>query len=215
VTRFRGLSNVLVGLFLCSAVSSFGQDVNRIKDLPFTATRTYVVEGVTSTYKIARASNGSTYVEQFFPAKLGKYIIIEDVPHRTSFFYRTDMKTYYVFDLQPGNFKTFTVQNLYQSQEQIQQRVRETHLGEPLGNKNILGLTIYGVRVPGNNGPSETWVSPGLGTIYSSKVPLNRGQVLEFTIGDIRYEEPDPHIFEIPAEYTRGILTPVTQAKGK
>ena len=85
---------------------------------------------------------------------------------------------------------------------------------ESLGSKNIEGLLVQGTRVirtvptgaVGNQNPihvtSERWYSPDLKVNLLVKNNNPQAGQTTTTLGNIRREEPDPSLFQVPADYT-------------
>lgn len=84
---------------------------------------------------------------------------------------------------------------------------------ERLGPQEIDGVTAQGWRITttypvgyfGNDGPvtttSETWTSPELGMVVLSKTSDPRYGEQTSKLTNISLEEPDPALFQVPADY--------------
>ncbi len=74
------LSVVLSSAFFIFAATGHTQILEHLKDAPFSASR--ISSGPAGKELIGRASDGSTYVEQFDSKGNPEYITIEDVPNQ-------------------------------------------------------------------------------------------------------------------------------------
>lgn len=99
------------------------------------------------------------------------------------------------------------------TREHISPTGRRSVLSEPLGSKVIDGLEVEGTRrtvtfpagVLGNERPFstsvETWFSPTLhADVLRKRTDLRIGETV-YRLTDIRREEPDPSLFQVPADY--------------
>jgi hypothetical protein len=85
---------------------------------------------------------------------------------------------------------------------------------EPLGTQTIEGVVAEGTRMTttfpegfmGNDRPittvTETWMSPDLKTVVLSKVSDPRSGESTTKLTNIVMAEPDPALFQVPAEYS-------------
>ncbi len=183
-----------------SAVIGQAQNIQCLSDVPFTATGIYASPGVTTTEKIARASNGSWFIEQFNATGIPQNITIKDVPHQRMITLFVGPKQYAVSVMNPINFKTYSAQEWLDV-------LRGSHDKSPghseLGTKVEAGTTLFGYSLTFNNQITERWEAADLGTTYSYRITSLQGEPqMNFTLSDIRREEPDPTLFEIPDGYT-------------
>ena len=84
---------------------------------------------------------------------------------------------------------------------------------EDLGTQVIQGLSCKGIRVTrtiaagaiGNEQPiqivDEIWRSPELSTIVLSKHSDPRTGETTYQLTDVKRDEPDPSLFQVPADY--------------
>jgi hypothetical protein len=105
----RYLARGILGLVLSSAVGSYAQNIESLRNVPFIATRIYTSQGNVRVEKSARASNGSTYVE-YSPRGTPEYITIKDVPNQRYLTLFIRQKQYDIQVMDPSSFfRTFTV----------------------------------------------------------------------------------------------------------
>jgi hypothetical protein len=182
-----------------SAVMGQAQNIECLRDVPFTATRIYASPGVTTTGKIARASNGSWFIEQFNAKGIPQYITIKDVPLQRMITLFVRPKQYAISVMNPINFKTYSAQEWLDV-------LHGSHNKSPgpseLGAKVEAGTTLFGYSLTFNNQITESWEAADLGTTYSYRTTSLQGEPqMNFTLTNIRREEPDPTLFEIPDGY--------------
>jgi hypothetical protein len=175
------------------------QNVECLRDVPFTATRIYALPGVTTTEKIARSSNGSWFVEQFNAKGIPQNITIKDVPHQRMVTLFVGPKVYAIPAMNPISFKTYSAQEWLDI-------LRGSHDKSPghseLGTKVESGTMLFGYSLIFNNQITERWEAADLGTTYSYRTTSLLGEPqMNFTLTNIRREEPDPTLFEIPDGY--------------
>ncbi len=189
-----------------------------IIDAPFTATWSTTDNGKTimKTGIMARASNGSVYLS-FASAGRTYRIEIQDVPNNRSVtLYPSPPRYTYHLSLFPGgHFRPTSVQKNGEMLAELQ----ESYLERPnrakpdgqavetsLGVKRQDGMTLFGHRSEftsntGDKRTEELWNSD-LGIVVSLKtVWPSEGRESETTVTDIRRQEPDPKLFQIPEEY--------------
>jgi hypothetical protein len=69
-------------------------------------------------------------------------------------------------------------------------------------------MTLYGSRTIFQDLTTERWDSADLGITYRQRVTTLQGDVrMGFTLRDIRLEEPDATLFEIPEGYVPAKIT--------
>jgi hypothetical protein len=148
------------------------QLIANIVDAPFTATLTYNHEGQTPvTQRIARASNGSTYRGAPIHDGNSGPFIIEDVPNHRRIEFTRYSPVTYIHTYRLTT-QNFVTESVEQHRERLS-RCREV---------------------------DESWD-------YELGIRINRPSVgpqqreNSWIITDIRREEPDPSLFEIPKEY--------------
>jgi hypothetical protein len=189
-----------------------------IIDAPFTATWSTTNNGktITKTGIMARASNGSVYLS-FAAAGRTYRIEIQDVPNNRSITLYSSPPNY-MYHLSPfpgGHFRPTSVQKngemLAELQESYLQRPNRAKpdgqsVETSLGVKQQDGMTLFGHRSEftsntGNKRTEELWNSD-LGIVLSLKtIWSSEGNESETTVTDIRRQEPDPKLFQIPEEY--------------
>jgi hypothetical protein len=222
VTRFP---RILLALILCGAFkeSASAQTTAPILDAPFTATLTYNrLEQPPIKMRIARASNGSTYRGPY--QHDGKYgtAFIADVPNHRRIQYRVGPQEFrdHTYQLTVENFST---ESLEEHRARLgccipgKDKVEGGRLYHytPLGEKNDDGLILFGRRVEetldnGTKRVSEYWDS-NLGIEVSRTVDGPQpGRHESWVVTDIRREEPDPSLFQVPKEYLSDPLLEVT-----
>jgi hypothetical protein len=198
--RPRYLPMGTLGVILSFAAGGYAQNIESLRDVPFIATRTYTSQGNVKVQNIARASNGSTYIEEFSSRGTPEYITIKDVPHQRMVTLFIRQKQYATQVMDPSSFfQTFSVQEWFDL-------LRGPHSKSPgysdLGTRSEAGMTLYGSRTIFQDLSTESWESADLGTTYRYRVTSLEGDVrMDFTLGDIRHEEPNAALFEIPEGY--------------
>ncbi len=211
------LAPPVVSLLLCCALSKplLAQLAN-ITGAPFTATVTLSVSGEpSSTEEIARASNGSTYDES--KSRDGSFVhtFIVDIPNNR----RIELTAFppsYTYRIQAGDRKiyTCTIEEYRATLQRAQGSFRDRpdrdkpngshHHEVPLGVRQEDGMTLFGNRdeiilASGENRTVEAWQSD-LGVAVTSADSGDKHQTVR-TLTNVRRVEPDPKLFEIPAEY--------------
>jgi len=214
-------------LLLCATFvkSASAQIIANVVGAPLTATVTLhnAREGEApsqTTRRIARASDGSTYSASYGPdGTLGR-VEIDDVPtnRRITFFVPppNDFSHTYMLRTPPhGKFRLW-------STEEIRQQVRcqqDAWTEEPdrqkengrvhdivLGERSSDGMTLFGFRSEktyddGSKKMSEHWWSD-LGIMISdTNVGPGEGRESSYVVTNLKREEPDPSLFQIPNEY--------------
>jgi hypothetical protein len=205
------LALVLCGVFVEPAVA---QTAAHVLDAPFTATLTY---GQASPMRIARASNGSTYRGAYeHDGKFGQ-VFIEDVPNHRRIEYSVPPPNIrnHTYRLTAQSFSTESIEEhrerLGRSQQHFADDPDDVKAGRqyhhiPLGERSGDGMTLFGVRVEetfadGTKRISEHWDSDLGVTISRTSTGPQEGKQASWVVTDIRREEPDPSLFEIPKEY--------------
>jgi hypothetical protein len=224
------MSGSMVAMIL--AISATAQSIDRIKDTPLTATiagtRTDSHGTRAFTYQIARRSDGSTYVAESSNGRT--YLItIQDIPsERTIQFFVPSPESHdYTYTVAPATRGSFSVISVEQNRVVLQRmqanfvdmpdRMKPdgtTHHEEALPNRQDNGMTWYGNRdtshaPDGAVRVAEIWRSD-LGLSIMNAHDDKGSSAMHLT--SIRYEEPDPKLFEIPAEYLPG-SDPLLNAK--
>jgi hypothetical protein len=231
------LSRILLTL---AAVAAFRQSssaqrchIVNVVGAPFTAdvTNTYSKAGKTrvTTTHVARASNGSVYCAGYDSEGKLTGVEFDDVPgnRRTVLFvprFPTDHNHTYSLLTPEDGFSTPSIEDVRQKLRRNQQRYakdpdRENDLYHshsiPLGEKSVDGMILFGLRVEttdedGEKHAYETWESD-LGLTMSYSI-LRPGELEEThsVLTNLRREEPDPSLFQIPKEY---LSDPLLEAK--
>lgn len=184
-------------LFCGLAATARAQQIECLRDVPFTATRTYASPTGSYTETIARSSNGSTYVEQHDQHGKTVTITIRDIPGQRVVTLFVTLHQYAIMaHMDPANFKTYSVQEWLQIL-----RGRSFTRGQTdLGTKTEDGMTLFGMSLYLNNLTSERWDAAELGTTYRYDMMSPEG-LRTFRLSDIRLGEPSSLLFEIAAGY--------------
>jgi hypothetical protein len=217
---------ILFALVVCAifTVPGVSQNAQPLIDAPFTATiTTYHAGQAVSTALIARASNGSVYYGSNGhdgPAS------IEDVPNQRRIeFLRFPPEVHdHTYRVSPYKVTAESVEQYRKGLRCAEEKWRDNpdkvkanrpYHYIPLGEKNSDGMMLVGVRVEetfpdGTKRISEHWDSDlGITTIRTSEGP-QEGKQTSWIVSDIRREEPDPSLFQIPEEY---LSDPLLDAK--
>jgi hypothetical protein len=214
-------SSMALALSLVSSRQSFAQSVDHVIGAPFTATvsSTFTKDGkiTQSTIQLARASNGSTYRATYLANGEVSSIEIEDIPNNRSISITLLAKSPldHVYRLSKpirGKFMTDSVEAINQQLKRTE-RFWVEHPDRPkpngqvhyvsLGEKNSEGMTLFGFHsertyTDGRKCISEFWRSD-LGFMLSSKtVCPGEDKQDSFILTNLRREEPDTNLFEIP-----------------
>jgi hypothetical protein len=223
--NFRGVpmrspSPSVVALVLCTAVTprTASQIAEHIVGAPFTATRTLYREGDDrpSVTQIARASDGSVYCGSYGSDGRLFQVEIEDVPNNRRIFYfpsRLNDHSYtqsaptYGFlklSIEQERDRARTRQRHWAEDPDLQENNRRTHF-TPLGERPGDGMILFGVRVEttyesGEKRVDERWESD-LGLMMSSTDIRSEKEDSYSVVTNLRRQEPDPTLFQIPKEY--------------
>ena len=218
---------IFLALILCVAFKepALAQSTDHVLDAPFTATViTTSEEGQAPIKKmrIARASNGSTYSGPY--ERDGKYgmVFIGDVPNHRRIEYQVPPPNIrnHTYRLTADNF---FVESLEEHRARLgccipdKDKVKGGHLYHytSLGEKTEDGMVLFGMRVEetfddGTKRVSEYWDSD-LGIRVSTTVDGPKpGKHGSWVVTDIRREEPDPSLFQVPKEYLSDPLLEVS-----
>jgi hypothetical protein len=215
---------ILLALVLCGIFSrpAAAQQVENVVGAAFTATFSRTTPGQPKrTCRIARASNGSIYLGCSGANDRLSSVEISDVPNNRliSFFIPpsdTPDHTYRLSTPRDGKFKTVAAEDI-RAQLHHAQGICSCD-GQPsssLGEKSNDGLTLFGFRTEqtykdGSKRITEYWESD-LGVVVSRKdMGPQAGEEHSYVVTNIRREEPDPSLFEIPKEY---ISDPLLEAR--
>lgn len=207
----------MVSLLLCFALSEplLAQFVN-ITDAPFTATVVWIRDGQpNATEEFARASNGSTYDATKATDGRLVHITIVDVPNNRRIELMPSPPSY-IYRLQnTGKVRTSTVEEYRTTLQRLQDHFRQSpdrdkaedgsHRHQiALGVREEDGMTLFGNReeinlASGEKRIVEAWQSDlGVAATFAEKGTAT--QTVR-TLTNMRRVEPDPKLFEIPAEY--------------
>jgi hypothetical protein len=206
---------VLCGVFRELAV---GQNAQNIIDAPFTATETFNEAGQTPVImRIARASDGSTYRGSYGHDGNFGQVFIEDVPNHRRIEYPVPPPNIrdHTYRLTPQSFSTESIEKyrerLRRSQQHFADDPDDVKAGRqyhhiPLGEKAGDGMMLFGVRAEetfadGTKRISEHWDSDWGITMSRTSTGPQEGKQMAWVVTDIRREEPDPSLFQIPKEY--------------
>ena len=208
---------IFLALILCGALQSpaLAQSTSHVLDAPFTAIVTFnkVGQAPVKLMRIARASNGSVYRGPY--KRDGKYstVSIDDVPNHRQIEYRVSPREFrdHSYRMTADNFFTESVE---QHRARLgccipdKDKIKGGRLYHytPLGEKPDNGMTLFGRRVEetladGTKRFSEYWDSD-LGIEVSRTVDGPQpGRHESWIVTEIRREEPDPSLFQVPKEY--------------
>ena len=178
---------------------------------------------ILATAQLARDKNGSTY-EAVSKDGHTTIWIVDVLKNRIIEIHPRDSVYHYIPILDPaGKLRTYSVEGMFKIL-QVEQQFLNEHPGSPgpdlprwhltaLGCRQENGFNLCGVRneptsSTGETAIFETWKSD-LGLIISLTEkchlarPVNDVQAVTFlnVLTDLRREEPDPQLFEIPAGY--------------
>jgi hypothetical protein len=204
---------ILLALILCGAFVRLtsAQQIENVVGAPFTATFSRTTPGQPRrTCEMARASNGSIYLGCSGADGRLSRVEIGDVPNnrRIAFFVpppNVPNHTYNLSTPRRGKFTTVSADDIRQQLRRGQGLCRE----QPeisLGERSGEGFTLFGFRSEktydnGNKRVTEYWESD-LGIVVSRKdVGPQEGEEHSYVVMNIRREEPDPSLFQIPKEY--------------
>jgi hypothetical protein len=209
------LALILSGPFIEPAVA---QNTEHILDAPFTATLTYSKTGQAPlVMRIARASNGSTYRGAPIHDGNSGPFAIEDVPnHRRLEFSDPGLwENNHTYRLSKQDFRTPSAdqyreflrrgqQHLTDDPDDVKAGRRYHHIS--LGERSGDGMSLLGVRTEitfddGTKRIEEHWDSDLGITISRTSEGPKEGEQSSWVVTDIRREEPDPNLFQIPKEY--------------
>jgi len=209
------LTGVLVGPVLALPI----EHIENVVGAPFTATTSYTSHSRGKTQKvtdhIARASDGSTYYGSYDPDGRLRRVEINDLPNnrKIAFFANTLDHSYTVAKPPDGKFTTRSIEELREQLRRMQSlltehpdsktfsgRVHHTSLGE----KSSDGMLLFGFRAEiadddGEKYVREYWQSD-LGIVISS-MSTREEHESSYVVTNIRREEPDASLFQIPKEY--------------
>lgn len=216
----------IAGLLL-GASGLYAQNMNipQIRNAPFVAVNTFTTIDSKGTHqvagKVARNSGGSTYVEIWrTDTNQLTEILILDVPGKRSIRLEVEKKWYAVDedptltarDLPPGT----TAQQIDQPQNMKPTHTEANGLTrdiQPLGKKEIEGIVTLGsMETAHKSGPgpdardytSENWFSPELQIMLLHVThDALKGSDLVSSLSHVQRVEPDPALFQIPADYQR------------
>jgi len=198
--------------------SQLGAQIVSVTNAPFTAAEKSTEDGglTYSTAQLARASNGSTYAAS--KAKDGHVmrIYIEDVPNnrRIQLFPSPPSYTYSLEPAPKGGWRTDSIDSYRERLQRFQDSiVQDPDRDKPtgghthrvaLGVKQEDGIALFGERreltlATGEKRTTERWESD-LG-LTMSRIASRPGKTYVWTVTDLKRVEPDPALFEIPAEY--------------
>lgn len=210
-------------LSLTPCVHLGAQTIERITGVPFTASISHSRDGeraYISAY-LARASNGSTYVKAMDSDGGTINITIEDVPNnrRIALVPRPPSYTYTLTPAPGGKFRTDSRDSYRELLQGLQnEAAKQTewidgygarHHPVVPGTKKQDGMTLFGrldylIYGNGKQETEENWRSD-LGLTLIEKVNVDspkEGKSSSIsTVTDLHLIEPDPRLFEIPAEY--------------
>jgi len=208
---------IFLALIFCGAFAelALAQSTAHVLDAPFIATVTSNPLGPApiKRMRIARASNGSTYLGPYERDGRDGTVLIEDVPNRRRIEYRVPRPEFrdHTYRLTTENFFTESVEEhrarlgcCIPDKDKLKggRLYHYTQLGEKTGD----GMVLFGRRVEetlddGTKRVSEYWDSD-LGIQVSRTVDGPQpGRHESWVVTDIRREEPDPSLFQVPKEY--------------
>ena len=218
-------SGVFLALILCgvSVKSASAQQIENVVGAPFTATFSRTTSAQPQrTCQIARASNGSIYLGCSGADGRLSSVDISDVPeqspHHLSFPPPPNVPshTYKLYPPRQGKFTIVSADEVRQQLRRGQSLCSEGRIHDlSLGERSSDGLTLFGFRSEKiyDNGQKliTEYLESDLGFVVSRKdVGPAEGEEHSYVVTNIRREEPDPSLFQIPKEY---ISDPLLEAK--
>jgi len=228
----------IAGLLLgASGLHAQNMNIPQIRNAPFVAVNTITTTDSKGTHpavgKVARNSAGSTYVEIWrTDANQLTEILILDVPGKRSIKLEVEKKWYAVDedptltarDLPPGS----TAQQIDQPQNMNSTHTEDNGLTRdilPLGKKEIEGIMTLGSMETAHKsglGPdardytTENWFSPELQIMLLHVTHDSlKGSEMVSSLSHVQRVEPDPALFQIPADYQRDPLNAQAAAAGQ
>jgi hypothetical protein len=197
--RIRELFSISAAfIILASGVCGHGQNIIRLRDAPFTATQVFASKDSQNINKVARASNGSIYMESFDSQGSPEWVTIEDVPHQRLIRLQVKHKVFVITTRSPANTETYSVK---QWMEIMNGPHSQSSGQSDLGTRAESGMTLYGNRLVFQGDVTERWESAELGATYKYTTTDDQGVKVDFTLSNIQQMEPDPALFEIPPGY--------------
>ncbi len=221
----KGLLAVAGLLLGASGLRAQNMNIPQIRNAPFVAINTTTIIDSKGTHqvagKVARNSAGSTYVEMWRTDTNQLFeILILDVPGKRSIRLEVDKKWYAIDeapkltarDLPPGS----TAQQISQPQSTKPIHTEGNGLTrdiQPLGKMVIEGVmtlgemdTVHksGTGTDARDYTAENWFSPELQImlLHLGQDKLS-GQNLVSSLSHVQRVEPNPALFQIPADYQR------------
>jgi hypothetical protein len=222
------LSKILLPLAVAAVFGQFSSaqlchQISHVTGAPLTAeVETSHAEGAAPSLaeKIARNSNGSTYCATYDRDGKLLRVEIEDVPNNRALSFSVfrppnDHDHTYRESTPEHGFLTRSLEEERQSLRKSYDcwtnepdRQRDNHFTHlvPLGEKLGDGMTLFGLRVEmtdldGEKHANESWQSDlGLTMTYTYMRP-REGKYIHSVVTNLRREEPDPALFQIPKEY--------------
>jgi hypothetical protein len=228
--RFRFLDLcVLAGVVLVCAGNARAQAM--VKGVPYSVTivHTNAEMSRTAIQKVARASNGSTYME-WVDVRPGHHSMVSilDVPNRRRITLLTDTKTYTV---EPAAIPTMpdgqTDDAQLRDRIEMYRKLPTQHFANdgtegdlvPIGFRTVDGRVEYGSKrtytklSPTSGLRQKVWDSWYVPSLYleSEKIGYDdAGNAVNVTKAtELQAAEPDAHLFAIPADYTPASGRPI------
>jgi hypothetical protein len=215
----KPVSAFATALVLLGLGSRLPAQILHITNAPFTASLSFTRDGgrTYSTEQLARASDGSTYVASRSSDGRAIRITIDDVPNNREIVLMPSPPSY-TYRLVPppgGSFRTDTIENYRQQLQQCQKSfVQLADIDKQSGSQHAVslgvrqqeGMTLFGRRddltsATGEKSSTERWDSD-LGLALSIKRTVAAtGKVSSWSVTELYRIEPDPTLFEIPADY--------------
>lgn len=220
---------LLILVFCSLSAMTANAQLSLVKGLPFEATRTRIVDLPGNNYTVsgtvARSSNGSTYEEHQNP-KTGEIdlITITDVPGNRAIF--LDVKRRF-YSIQLLNLSPVGNRPSNEALQKYVETLKPTHTVDDgydtettyLGFRTQDGFLEFGRRMVFDSVPAsstlkekiwEDWTIPALSlTVEKTGFDSDNKPVQVTKFSDIRTEEPDPGLFEIPPGYSPRPAGPV------
>jgi hypothetical protein len=211
---------ILLTVFLCAVFPrpASAQRIVPMLGTPFTATVISYEEGQVrpGTKKIARASDGSIYEGDCDRDGRLLRADIDDVPNdrHIMLFPQASSHTYTLRTPSHGKSRLWSVDQVRESWCRFQRLDneqpdhgtpdRQEH-HTPLGEKLSDGMILFGFRSEvtysdGTKKIDERWESD-LGITMSNTYVLRVGTERAYVVTNLKREEPDPSLFQIPKEY--------------
>lgn len=215
----------LLLLFCCIGVISARAQLALVKGSPFEATRTRIInrpsENFSVSGRVARSSNSSIY-EELPNIKTGEITLIHilDVPGQRDIFLDVKHRFYSIQPLSLSSIGNLSSSEAQQKYIEFLRTWKGSHTSDngvetektSLGFRTQDGFLEFGTRTVLDHMPPswslkekvwEDWSIPALSITVEKTGFDNENRPSSITkLSNIRTTEPDPHLFEIPQDYS-------------